>query len=133
MAHLALNRLKIIILILGLTGHICCAEQVSTVTCSSTGTECSAIPFSICATNKCKCKDGYKEGPNGGSTCVKVLGTQCTGSDPCPGATSSVCTGSKCTCSTGYGERDNACKNCYRNVHQSLTVFETSSTVTCLR
>ncbi|XP_060586315.1 cell death abnormality protein 1-like [Ruditapes philippinarum] len=93
--------------------------QVSNVVCSTTGTECSAIPFAVCdkPTNlKCKCKDGYKKDSNSGSTCIKVLGTHCSGSSDCTGATYSACTNSKCTCTTGYSERDNVCKKLLNTV-----------------
>ncbi|XP_060587692.1 uncharacterized protein LOC132743179 isoform X2 [Ruditapes philippinarum] len=119
MARLAFSRLKIIILILGLTGHICCAAKISETSCTSNG-DCT-VQDSVCDTvkSKCKCNTGFVEDTpgtacvsSGGQTHTKVDSTVCTAQGTeCNSIDHAECdsTAQKCKCSDGFKMNADKC------------------------
>ncbi|XP_060587958.1 cell death abnormality protein 1-like, partial [Ruditapes philippinarum] len=89
---------------LGYKGSVTCSLIVGTsCTAQNEATVCS-LENAECKESECACKPGYY-----GNTCLKIIGSDCSGSAACPGDANAMCKSDKCECKEGYAEKNDVC------------------------
>ncbi|XP_060585277.1 prion-like-(Q/N-rich) domain-bearing protein 25 [Ruditapes philippinarum] len=102
MTQLAFSGLKIIILILGLTGHICCAALGTTCDANNAQTVCTEANAD-CSSGKCSCQTNFVEEKG---HCLKAVGQQCAAATEC---VSNADCDTTCKCKEGLVDTNGLC------------------------